>query len=272
MYFHHSNCRRYLSLSVILSIPTYFKSAPLFWGKKADCLFFSLLFLKTAGCLSPLFLNLQVVLLSCSYASRSSSVIPKTAGVSFYFSGSSFLFSVILLTIPYFSLSFWWQHVVFLSFILKTEDFPSLPYFLDHGWSFSLYSENSRLICSLLFLRQQSCLSLPLLPRQQVVFVRWFCTDGSFAAFIFFVSRYCSLFLRYAYGNRRYSSKNILSCLLHWTCLCACVSTPGEQWPLHTENPCTTRSPRLKVVDKCFDVEQLVTREAHLSPLQLVFV
>jgi hypothetical protein len=123
-----------------------------------------------------LFLCQQVVfLLSCSYASRSSSVIPKTAGVSF---------SVILQAAVSCSSLFFSDNTLFLSVILTTTCFLSLLYSKDKRFSFSplvyrqrmvilsFFSENSMLSFSPLFLRELGCLSPPLLLRQHVVLVR----------------------------------------------------------------------------------------------------
>ncbi len=104
------------------------------------------LFLKTAGCLSPLFLSRKVVSLSCSYASRWSSAIPKTAGVSF---------SVILQAAAYLVLRYSSENMLFFSVILMTTCCLSLLYSKDRRFSISplFFSENSMLSFSPLFLR-----------------------------------------------------------------------------------------------------------------------
>ncbi len=90
-------------------------------------------------------------------------------------------------------------------------------------------------------------------------------TDGSFAAFILYQQ------LCYAYVNWRYSSENIeLSTSLN-------LFMHGREHPTWTVTPAYRESvhqqeAKLKVVDKCFDVEPLVKKKAHLSPFQLVFV
>ncbi len=86
--------------------------------------------LKSAGCLSPLFLCQQVVLPVVLMPAGRLLLFPKQqVSLSLLFFRQQFiLFSVTLLTTRYFSLSFWWQHVVFL-FYSKDRRFSISPLF-----------------------------------------------------------------------------------------------------------------------------------------------
>ncbi len=164
-----SSCRT-VSFSVILS--TYFLRSVIL-GEESRLFVFLSFILKTAGCLSPLFLCQQVVWLSCSYGSRSSSIIPKKAGVSFFV----ILQAAVNLVLRYSS-----DNKLFFSVILVTKSCLSLLYSKDRRFSISplvfrlrmvilSLFWNSRLSFFPLFLRHLGCPSLPLLLRQQVVLI-----------------------------------------------------------------------------------------------------